>query len=562
MTRTESPNFKDDVDTCQSVIHGIHGTLFLLSIVTDEDDAATLRADLKRSRLSEYKLQRCSSLDDACNMLRACGFDLLFLNLEELDDPAQAIDRLRDTGFENPILGLASRRSMDKPDCARPAGIDDVICKEDLSPSLVEHAVRSTIVRHTLSSERALLETRLNLALETGKMGSWIYHPKERRFEWDEIAQAMIPFPENSATRSMEEFIEQVYPEDRSKVSDALDQLPLKDEIVGCQFRVNSDQMPLPSLELRGRIWQGGAYEEPAIMGVLRQTPRTNELFERINEANTAIQEAFLAREEAMRKANQKLQALASELQHTEGRASKEPEPPKTEAPSFSESKQEPAKPAAVHKIVSSKSRKAAKAVPKPEPKAQDEALGIDKKVAYQEVLKSVARKKAATPKQESLPFDFAQEPEIDYIPPNPSKEGFVGAAKRLVTMTRKEHKLEASISVADQQSIELELEKDLLFHILRELITNVVKHSRARLCIITLFRDEDEWVLQVEDDGVGLNEKLKSVNAPLNKIGLFQIRTQLALKGGHLDMVPASPNGLIARVRIPVSIRDNAKTT
>ena len=67
--------------------------------------------------------------------------------------------------------------------------------------------------------------------------------------------------------------------------------------------------------------------------------------------------------------------------------------------------------------------------------------------------------------------------------------------------------------------------------------------------------------MLQVEDDGVGLDEKLESVNAPLNKIGLFQIRTQLALKGGHLDMVPASPSGLIARVRIPVSIRDGAKT-
>ena len=100
-----------------------------------------------------------------------------------------------------------------------------------------------------------------------------------------------------------------------------------------------------------------------------------------------------------------------------------------------------------------------------------------------------------------------------------------------------------------------------MLFDILRELLANVVKHSEAKLCIITLFRDEDEWVLQVEDDGVGLDDTLKSVNAPLNKIGLFQIRTQLALKGGHLDMVPASPNGLIARVRLPVSIRDGAKS-
>ena len=88
------------------------------------------------------------------------------------------------------------------------------------------------------------------------------------------------------------------------------------------------------------------------------------------------------------------------------------------------------------------------------------------------------------------------------------------------------------------------------------------MRPPQAKLCIVSLFRDEDEWVLQVEDDGVGLDEKLKSVNAPLNQIGLFQIRTQLALKGGHLDMVPASPSGLIARVRLPVSIRDAVRTT
>jgi chemotaxis protein histidine kinase CheA len=326
--------------------------------------------------------------------------------------------------------------------------------------------------------------------------------------------------------------------------------------------------MPLLGLELRGKIWRGNAFDETAIIGVIRETPKTNELYERLAEANTAIQEAFQAREEALRKADQKLQALADEIAHSGG-------PPITSQPKTTISTQvtetpekqasEPAPTTAAKKSDDSpkpkkaKSKKLAKSTS--DTSKQDESLSIDKKAAYQEVLKSVARKKAAAPKQESLPFDFAQEPVADFNPPNPAKEGFIGAAKRMVAMTRKEHSIDVSISIADQQSIELEQKKDLLFEILRELITNVVNHSKAKLCIITLFRDEDEWVLQVEDDGVGLDEKLKSVNAPLNKIGLFQIRTQLALKGGHLDIVPASPNGLIARVRIPVSIRDGAKS-
>ena len=586
MPRNESPNHKDNDDVTQSAIHGIRGTLFLLSIVSDEDDAATLRTDLKRSRLNEYKFQRCTSLDQGCSMLQACAFDVVFLNLEELEDPDQAIEQIRKSGYKSPILGLVSRRTLDEPDHNRPIGIDDTLCKEDLSPSLVEHTVRSTLARHALSSERSLLETRLNLALEIGEMGSWTYYPKKRRFELDEIAQAMLQSTTGPAARSLDEVANCVYPDDRDKFAEAIERLPLPNEIVKCQFRVNGDSMPLKTFEMRGRIWQPSPADDAAIMGLFRQASKTNELFERIAEANTAVQEAFQAREEAVQRANQKLQALATELGHTEEASPKsvEEQPsPKVVPIAESSATQKPQpieevesikEPEIVEEIAAVKPVETIKEPESAAPQAKEikeatkipqknnEALSIDKLSAYEEVMKSVARQKTATSTQESLPFDFAQEPVTDFSPPNPAKEGFISAAKRLVAMTRKEHKLEASISVADQQSIELEQRKDMLFDILRELLINVVRHSRAKLCIITLFRDEDEWVLQVEDDGVGLDDKLKSVNAPLNKIGLFQIRTQLALKGGHLDMVPASPTGLIARVRIPVSIRDGAKSS
>ena len=587
MPRTKSPSHKDNVDLSQSAIHGIRGTLFLLSIVNDEDDAATLRTDLKRSRLNEYKLQRCTSLEQGCSMLRACAFDVLFLDLEELEEPSDAIGRIRQSEYKSPIVGLVSRRTLNIPEYNRPVGIDDTLCKEDLSPSLVEHTIRSTLARHALASERSLLETRLNLALEIGEMGSWTYFPQQRRFELDEIAQVMLQSPTGTTARPLDEIVARVYPDDRSQFAEAIERLPLPNEIVKCQFRVNGDSMPLKSFEMLGRVWQPSPDDDAAIIGLFRQTSKTNELFERIAEANTAVQEAFQEREEAIQKANRTLQALASEFGQAENalpesipeKAAPVLEPSSTPSPDPIEENEkvenveetELAKPieaveetATVEPVEKPEplELEKSKGTPKPSPQEPSEALSIDKLSAYEEVMKSVARQKVANTTQESLPFDFAQEPVTDFSPPNPAKEGFISAAKRLVAMTRKEHNLEASISVADQQSIELEQRKDMLFDILKELLINVVRHSRAKLCIITLFRDEDEWVLQVEDDGVGLDDKLKSVNAPLNKIGLFQIRTQLALKGGHLDMVPASPTGLIARVRIPVSIRDGAKTS
>lgn len=564
MTHSESPFSKDKAKASSHAIREIRGTLFLLAIIVDEDDAAALRADLKRSRLSEYKLQRCTSVEDARNMLRACGFDLLFLDCDLNENPEKEIEVLRSAGFDNPILGLVSRRKLNDPDFVRPTGIDEFVCKEDLSPSLVEQSVRATIARHTLASERALLESRLNLSLETGRMGSWTYYPKQDKFVLDPIALAMLRFPPSPSERTLEEIVGQVYADDKAIVSESLDRFPLKNDTVSCQFRVNGSEMPLLGLELRGQIWKGTAFDEIAIIGVIRETPKANELYERLAEANSAIQEAFEAREEALRKADLKLRALADEIAHSgEPRPQIEPSPPVVEKglpPLPVEPEQIEAETATPKQATQPKPKKAKAKEPQTD-SPPNESLAIDKDAAFQEVLKSVARKKAAAPKQESLPFDFAQEPVADFSPPNPAKEGFVGAAKRMVAMTRKEHEIDASISIADQQTIELEQKKDLLFEILRELLTNVVNHSKAKLCIITLFRDEDEWVLQVEDDGVGLDEKLKSVNAPLNKIGLFQIRTQLALKGGHLDMVPASPSGLIARVRIPVSIRDTAKS-
>ena len=58
MSKSESPTDKDSLKkTSRPTIEELSGTLFMLAVVSDEDDAATLRADLKRSRLDEYKLQ-------------------------------------------------------------------------------------------------------------------------------------------------------------------------------------------------------------------------------------------------------------------------------------------------------------------------------------------------------------------------------------------------------------------------------------------------------------------------------------------------------------------------
>ncbi len=579
MPRAQSQRLQDS--SSHSAISQIHGTLFMLSIISDEDDAATLRADLKRSRLKDYKLQRCRSIDEGINLLKACCFDLIFINLGEFENIENTVTKLRQIGFDNPILGLASRRSIDVVGFQRPDSIDDVLCKEDMSPSLVEHVIKATLEKHLLATERKLLKDRLHLALNAGELGTWTYFPNEGQFELGSVCRELLGIPSPIALQSLEDVLEAVYPEDRKKLRELLEGADNFEQDVRTQFRLNASSMPLPIVELRGQVLPGNVTEMPAVIGVVRRLSQANDLFERIVEANTEIEEALKAREEILSKANRKLQALASELNPADSAA---PEEKTSQAEAskieIDESKllirpKKPTSEKSAEKAPAPVQRKESKETPvssakpkkpgRPKKKtddaksSEDSSLLINKKTAFQEVLKSITRSKKEKPEKQGFLFDFSKEPISELSLPDPSKDGFTVAAKRLVAMTRKGHGLDVTLSLADQQAIEMEDEKELLYDVLKELITNVVKHAKATICIVSLFRDEDEWVLQVEDDGVGLDEKLKSVSAPLHKIGLFRIRTQLALKGGHLDMAPAMPKGLVARARLPVNTRNSA---
>ncbi|MBC2606534.1 ATP-binding protein [Pelagicoccus albus] len=183
------------------------------------------------------------------------------------------------------------------------------------------------------------------------------------------------------------------------------------------------------------------------------------------------------------------------------------------------------------------------------------DSLSIDRDKTLKRVMKSI--KSQSGPKSSSeFPFDFSSQQASDYAEPSVQQDGFVRAAERLVAITGNgDFDLSITLSIENDGAIELEQEKELLFDIMRELLTNVVRHASAKRCIIALFRHEGEWILQVEDDGVGLESKIVSVSTPLDKIGLFHIRSQLSTKGGQLDITAAHPTGLIARARLPVSL-------
>lgn len=475
-------NFEDEireVDNCLSI----------LSIVKNKENASKLKSNLNASSLSCYKLQQCFTQKEGLQLLTNCKFDIVIVDLlSQNSKPSTIIHKVRKTNYRRPLLALTQASKTKEKTQYSPRAIDAFIAINDLSPSLIENVVRSSIDKYNLSELRNALNQQLNLALDAGKMGAWSYSCESKKFELDTITAEMLGFPPRPCIKSLDEIVTVTNEANQESIRSKFEKAGQDLDEFKTQLDLQPNDGMRSRISLHGRFRTKEAGRDVLLIGIAKEllTHRSNET--PYQHPNTIPMQTVLD----------------------------------TQFPISTSS-----------------------------------GLGIDKRGSFQKILRKLSNKKPSrtTVENKKFPFDFSRQPITDFSPPDPATEGFTTAAQRLVAMTRKGHSIDVSISISNTPSIEIEMERNFLFSILRELLTNVVKHARASICIITLHKDEDEWVLQVEDDGVGLDESLKTVSAPLNHIGLFSLRTQLALKGGHLDIAPASPIGLIARVRLPICL-------
>jgi signal transduction histidine kinase len=85
---------------------------------------------------------------------------------------------------------------------------------------------------------------------------------------------------------------------------------------------------------------------------------------------------------------------------------------------------------------------------------------------------------------------------------------------------------------------------KVLLFQAVQELLVNIVKHAKAHSLKVSMWRQEDNLCIGVEDDGVGFNPARPDYRRREGGgFGLFSIRERLRPLGGKLE-VKSEPNG------------------
>jgi len=131
----------------------------------------------------------------------------------------------------------------------------------------------------------------------------------------------------------------------------------------------------------------------------------------------------------------------------------------------------------------------------------------------------------------------------FDLIPPALYDIGLKAAVEVFVTQSKKQYQID--LRVIDDGNDKL-LATDIaafLYKATRELVLNVVKHSKADQATIMLKRNGNQYIVVVEDNGIGFDQdRLAHSNIDTNSFGLFNIQIQAEYYGGYMKIGPPPP--------------------
>jgi two-component system nitrate/nitrite sensor histidine kinase NarX len=127
---------------------------------------------------------------------------------------------------------------------------------------------------------------------------------------------------------------------------------------------------------------------------------------------------------------------------------------------------------------------------------------------------------------------------------------GLVPALQEMVESFRKKANADVDFLNVAQDVVLTPDQEIQVFHIIQEALYNVSKHSRARHVVVTLDLRDDEYVVNVADDGVGLTG---GGNANVGRsFGLTIMRERAAKLNGKLTIESRPAGGTIVRLAFP----------
>ena len=92
------------------------------------------------------------------------------------------------------------------------------------------------------------------------------------------------------------------------------------------------------------------------------------------------------------------------------------------------------------------------------------------------------------------------------------------------------------------------------VFRVFQEALTNVGRHAKATVVRVLLKADPEQLLLQVEDNGQGIQPE---ATADSHSLGLLGMRERAAVLGGEATISPITPHGTRVSLRLPRAATD-----
>jgi signal transduction histidine kinase len=125
--------------------------------------------------------------------------------------------------------------------------------------------------------------------------------------------------------------------------------------------------------------------------------------------------------------------------------------------------------------------------------------------------------------------------------------EGLLASVLKLVDQFGRMNLVETSVNIrGDENAIAAE-QKEVIFQVLRESLSNVRKHAQARNLWLVLDLSSTPWVMTVRDDGRGFDvRRVAEDPRKVGSYGLVGMRERAELMGGVLEIVSQSMEGTV----------------
>jgi signal transduction histidine kinase len=125
--------------------------------------------------------------------------------------------------------------------------------------------------------------------------------------------------------------------------------------------------------------------------------------------------------------------------------------------------------------------------------------------------------------------------------------QGLLASVLKLVDQFGRMNLVETNVSIRGEENVVAPEQKEVIFQVLRESLSNVRKHAQARNLWVVLDLSSTPWVMTVRDDGRGFDVRRVAEDPRKGgSYGLVGMRERAELIGGTLELVSQTFEGTL----------------